>query len=112
MLKNIKLKKAPGIDEIPPEIWKQIYSTHIYLYSANKYIIKALLIYGENVVNLCSQQKGDLSKVYNYRGIILTSMQLKYTTQCYETEYKLKSTQYCAQIKMYSVRVDLPWDKS
>ena len=55
--KNIKLKKVAGIDEIPPEFGKQVYSTHIYLYSATNYITKPLLMYGEKVVYFRPQKK-------------------------------------------------------
>ena len=36
VLKNTQLKKADGIYAIPPEVWENVYSTYIYLYSATK----------------------------------------------------------------------------
>ena len=45
MLKNIKLKKAAGIDEIPPEVWKTyLLNLHLLIF-CNK-------VYNESVINV------------------------------------------------------------
>ena len=77
VLKKMKNKKAAGLDEIPPEVWKTGKFNDLLLYYCNA-------VYNEHVIQswmkgciLPFPKKGDLSLTNNYRGITLTSIAAK-----------------------------------
>ena len=77
VLKKIKNKKAAGLDEIPPEVWKTRQFDDILLRQCNA-------VYSQNRIerwmkgcNLPFPKKGDLGLAKNYRGITLTSIAAK-----------------------------------
>ena len=72
VLRKIKNKKAAGLDEIPPEVWKTRQFDDILLRHCNA-------VYNQNPIDrrtkrciLPFPKKGDLGLVKNYRGITLT----------------------------------------
>ena len=74
VLRKIKNRKAAGLDEIPPEVWKTRQSDDILLRHCNA-------VYNQNPIDrwmkvciLPSPKKGDLGLDKNYRGITLTSI--------------------------------------
>ena len=77
VLKKIKDRKAAGLDEIPPEVWKTRKFDHILLRQCNA-------VYSQNRIErwmkgciLPFPTKGDLGLAKNYRGITLTSIAAK-----------------------------------
>ena len=71
---KLKNKKAAGLDEIPPEVWKTGKFNDLLLYYCNS-------VYKEHVIQPWTEgcilpfpKKGDLSLTNNYRGITLTSI--------------------------------------
>ena len=80
--KKIKNRKAAGIDEIPPEVWKIRQFKDIQLLYCNA-------VYNQNIIDrltkgciLLFPQKSDLGIAKNYRGITHTSIIAKiYNTQ-------------------------------
>ena len=77
VLKKIKNRKAAGLDEIPPEVWKSRQFDDILLRHCNA-------VYNQNPIDrwmkgciLPFPKKGDLGLAKNYRGIILTSIAAK-----------------------------------
>ena len=77
VLRKIKNRKAAGLDEIPPEIWKTRQLNGILLWHCNA-------IYNQNTIDgwsngciLSFPKKGDLRLAKNYRGITLTSIMVK-----------------------------------
>ena len=77
VLKIIKNRKAAGLDEIPPEVWKTRKFDDILLRHSNA-------VYNQNPIDrwmkgciLPSAKKGDLRLAKNYRGISLTSIAAK-----------------------------------
>ena len=77
VLKKLKNKKAAGIDEIPPEVWKTGKFNDILLYFCNK-------MYNGNKIQTWTKscilpfpKKGDLSQTNNYRGISLIPIAAK-----------------------------------
>ena len=86
VLKKIKNRKATGLDEIPPEVWKTRQFDDILLRQCNT-------VYSQNRIErwmkgciLPFPKKGDLGLVKNYRGITLTSIAAK----IYKTAYNTK----------------------
>ena len=77
VLKKLKNKKAPGLDEIPPEVWKTRRFNDISLNLAIPYKTKVLFRSGLKDAYFPSQKKGDLSLATNYRGITLTPIAAK-----------------------------------
>ena len=74
VLKKIKNRKAAGLDEIPPEVWKTRQFDDILLRNCNA-------VYNQNPIDrwikgciLPFPKKGDLRLAKNYRGITLTSI--------------------------------------
>ena len=74
VLKKIKNRKAAGLDEIPPEVWKTRQFDDILLRHCNA-------VYNQNPIdrwtkgcNLPFPKKDDLGLAKNYRGITLTSI--------------------------------------
>ena len=63
VLQKIKNRKAAGLDEIPPEVWK------------TRQFDDKLLRHCNAVYN---QKKGDFGLAKNYRGITLTSIAAKF----------------------------------
>ena len=77
VLRKIKNRKAAGLDEIPPEVWKTRQFDNILLRHCNA-------VYNQNPINrwmkgciLPFPKKGDLGLAKNYRGITLTSIAAK-----------------------------------
>ena len=77
ILKKIKNRKAAGLDEIPPEVWKTRQFDDILLQQCNT-------VYSQNTIErwmkgciLPFPKKGDLGLAKNYRGITLTSIAAK-----------------------------------
>ena len=76
-MKKLKNKKAPGLDEIPPEVWKTRSFNDILLNSCNAtYNQSSIKIWSEGCI-LPFPKKGDLSLATNYRGITLTPIAAK-----------------------------------
>ena len=76
-LRKIKNRKAAGLDEIPPEVWKTRQFDDILLRHCNA-------VYNQNPIDrwmkgciLPFPKKGDLGLAKNYRGITLTSIAAK-----------------------------------
>ena len=74
---KIKNRKAAGLDEIPPEVWKTRQFDDILLRHCNA-------VYNQNPIDrwmkgciLPFPKKGDLGLAKNYRGITLTSIAAK-----------------------------------
>ena len=77
VLKKIKNRKAAGLDEIPPEVWKARQFDDILPRHCNA-------VYNQNPIDrwmkgciLPFPKKGDLGLVKNYRGITLTPIAAK-----------------------------------
>ena len=77
VLRKIKNRKAAGLDEIPPEVWKTRQFDDILLRHYNA-------VYNQNPIDrwmkgciLPFPKKGDLGLAKNYRGITLTSIAAK-----------------------------------
>ena len=77
VLRKIKNRKAAGLDEIPPEVWKTRQFDDILLRQCNT-------VYNQNRIErwmkgciLPFPKKGELGLAKNYRGIILTSIAAK-----------------------------------
>ena len=74
---KIKNRKAAGLDEIPPEVWKTRQFDDILLRHSNA-------VYNQNPLDrwmkgsiLPFPKKGDLGLAKHYRGITLTSIAAK-----------------------------------
>ena len=77
VLRKIKNRKAAGLDEIPPEVWKTRQFDDILLRQCNA-------VYNQNTIDrwmkrciLSFPKKGDLGLAKNYQGITLTSIAAK-----------------------------------
>ena len=76
VLRKIKNRKAAGLDEIPPEVWKTRQFDDILLRHGNA-------LYNQNPIDgwrdasSPSLKRGDLGLAKNYRGITLTSIAAK-----------------------------------
>ena len=77
VLRKIKNRKAAGLDEIPPEVWKTRQFDDILLRHCNA-------VYNQNPIDrwmkgciLPFPKKGDLGLAKNYRGITLTPIAAK-----------------------------------
>ena len=77
VLRKIRNRKAAGLDEIPPEVWKTRQFDDILLRHCNA-------VYNQNPIDrwmkgciLPFPKKGDLGLAKNYRGITLTSIAAK-----------------------------------
>ena len=77
VLRKIENRKAEGLDEIPPEIWKTRKFDEILLRHCNA-------VYNQNPVDRWMKgcippftKMGDLGLAKNYRGITLTSIAAK-----------------------------------
>ena len=77
VLRKIKNRKAAGLDEIPPEVWKTRQFDDILLRHCNP-------VYNQNPIDrwmkgciLPFHKKGHLGLAKNYRGITLTSIAAK-----------------------------------
>ena len=77
VLRKIKNRKAAGLDEIPPEVWKTRQFDDILLRHCNA-------VYNQNPIDrwmkgciLLFPKKGELGLAKNYRGITLTSIAAK-----------------------------------
>ena len=77
VLKKLKNKKAAGLDNIPPEVWKTGKFNDLLLYYCNEvYKGNSIQAWTEGCI-LPFPKKGDLSQTSNYRGITLTSIAAK-----------------------------------
>ena len=77
VLRKIKNKKAAGLDEITPEVWKIREFNDILLWHCNA-------VYNQNTIDRWTKgcilplpKKGDLGIAKNYQGITLTSIAAK-----------------------------------
>ena len=77
VLRKIKNRKAAGLNEIPPEVWKTRQFDDILLRHCNA-------VYNQNLIDrwmkgciLPFPEKGDLGLAKNYQGITLTSIAAK-----------------------------------
>ena len=77
VLRKIKNRKAAGLDEIPPEVWKITQFDDILLRHCNA-------VYNQNLIDRWMKgcippfpKKGDLGLAKNYQGITLTSIAAK-----------------------------------
>ena len=77
VLRKIKNRKAAGLDEIPPEVWKTRQFDDILLR-------RCYAVYNQNPIDRWTKgcilpfpKKGDLGLAKNYRGITLTSIVAK-----------------------------------
>ena len=77
VLRKIKNRKAAGLDEIPPEVWKTRQFDDILLRHCNA-------VYNQNPIDRWTKgcilpfpKKGDLGLAKNYRGITRTSITAK-----------------------------------
>ena len=77
ILRKIKNRKAAGLNEIPPEVWKTREFDDILLWHFNT-------VYNQNIIDwwtkgciLLFPKKSDLGISKNYRGIIFTSIAAK-----------------------------------
>ena len=77
VLRKIKNRKAAGLDEIPPEVWKTRQFDEILLRHCNA-------VYNQNPIDIWKEgcilpfpKKGDLGLAKNYRVITLTSIVAK-----------------------------------
>ena len=77
VLRRIKNRKAAGLDEIPPEVWKTRQFDDILLRQCNA-------VYSQNRIERWTKgcilpfpKKGDLGLAKNYQGITLTSIAAK-----------------------------------
>ena len=77
VLRKIENKKAAGLDDIPPEVWKTRQFDDILLRQCHA-------VYNQNIIErwmkgciLPFPKKGDLRLAKNYRGITLTSIAAK-----------------------------------
>ena len=77
VLRRIKNRKAAGLDEIPPEVWKTRQFDDILLRQCNA-------VYSQNRIERWTKgcilpfpKKGDFGLAKNYRGITLTSIAAK-----------------------------------
>ena len=81
VLRKIKSRKAAGLDEIPPEVWKTRDIDEILLWHCNA-------VYNQNPIDRWTKgcilpfpKKGDLGLTKNYRGITFISIVAKIYTQ-------------------------------
>ena len=77
VLGKLKNKKAAGLDNIPPEVWKTQKFNDLLLHYCNE-------VYKGNIIESWTEgcilpfpKKGDLGQTSNYRGITLTSIAAK-----------------------------------
>ena len=77
VLKKVKGRKAAGLDEVPPEVWKSRKFDDILLRLCNAvYNQKAIEKWTKGCI-LPFPKKGDLGIAKNYRGITLTAIAAK-----------------------------------
>ena len=77
VLRKIKNRKAAGLDEIPPEVWKTRKFDDILLRHCNAVYNKKPIDRWMKGCILPFPKKGDLGLAKNYRGITLTSIAAK-----------------------------------
>ena len=77
VLRKIQNRKAEGLDEIPPELWKTTEFDYILFRHLNA-------VYNQNTIDRWTKgcilpffRKGDLGLAKNYQGITLTSIVAK-----------------------------------
>ena len=77
VLRKIKNRKAAGLDEIPPEVWKTRQFDDILFWHSNAVYNRNLIDRWNKGCILPIPRKGDLGLAKNYRGITLTSIAAK-----------------------------------
>ena len=75
--RKIKNRKAAGLDEIPPEVWKTRQLGDILTRYCNAVYNESTIDRGTKGCILPLTRKGDLGLIKNYRGITLTSTAAK-----------------------------------
>ena len=106
VLRKIKNKKAAGLDEIPPEVWKTRQFDDIVLRHCNA-------VYNQNPIDrwmkgciLPFPKKGDLGLAKNYRGITLTSIAAKIYNALQRNCIEPKIDNILRKTKMASEEID------
>ena len=106
VLRKIKNRKAAGLDEIPPEVWKTRQFDDILLRHCNA-------VYNQNPIDrwmkgciLPFPKKGDLGLAKNYRGITLTSIAAKIYNALLRNRIEPKIDNILRKTKMASEEID------
>ena len=106
VIRKIENRKAAGLDEIRPEVWKTRQFDDILLRLCNA-------VYNQNPIDrwmkgciLPFPKKRDLGLAKNYRGITLTSMAAKIYNALLRNRIESKSTTYLGKTKMASEEID------
>ena len=106
VLRKIKNRKAAGLDEIPPEVWKTRQFDDILLRHCN-------VVYNQNPIDrwmkgciLPFPKKGDLGLAKNYRGITLTSIAAKIYNALLRNRIEPKIDNILRKTKMASEEID------
>ena len=80
-LNKTKSRKACGLDDIPPEVWKtKLFNEELLTFCNKVYDQEAIQRWTEGCI-LPFPKKGNLGDVTNYRGITLTSIAAKIYNQ-------------------------------
>ena len=105
-MRKIKNRKAAGLDEIPPEVWKTRKFGDIPLRHCNA-------VYNQNPIDRwmkrCSlpfPKMGDLGSAKNYRGITLTSIAAKTYNAILRNRVEPKINNIFGRTKMTSGEID------
>ena len=106
VLRKIKNRKAAGLDEIPPEVWKTRQFDNILLQHCNT-------VYDQNLIDrwmkgciLSFPKKGDLRLAKDYRGITLTSIAAKIYNTLLWNRIEPKIDNILRKTKMASEEID------
>ena len=106
VLRKIKNRKAAGLDEIPPEVWKTRQFDNILLRHCNA-------VYNQNPTDrwmkgciLLFPKKGDLGLAKNYRGITLTFIAAKIYNARLRNHIEHKIDNFLRKTKIASKEID------
>ena len=90
VLRKVKNRKATGLDEFPPQVWKTRQFDDILLRYCN-------IVYNQNLIDRWMKgcifpfpKKGDLRLAKNYQGITLTSIAAKIYNTLLQNHRELK----------------------
>ena len=107
ILRKMKNRKAAGLDEIPPEVWKTRQFDDILLWHWNA-------VYNQNPIDrwmkgciLPFPKKGNLGLAKNYRGIALTSIAAKIYNALLRNHIEPKIDNILRRTKTASREIDL-----
>ena len=105
MLEKLKTRKAAGLDDIPPEIWKTGAFNDILLDSCNAIYNEHPIVKWMEGCILPFPKKSNLGMVNSYRGITLTAISAKiYIILCYSIASNRFSNRYSVKTKTVSGR--------